>query len=238
MAYTTLLGWDFCFKLADETHLMIGGKAGSGKSTLLADFLYTLVGRDPHCQKLVLIDLKRVELIDWVDFPHTLKCVTEPEDVNDCLDWVIDEMESRYLEMAKKHQKLSDCCEIHVVIDETAEVMRVKGAEERIDQIMRLGRAARIHLVMATQNVARGKGGVPARIWQNVSCRVGLHCTTPIESRQIIGIKGCESLPRYGQCYINNADGIRLQSVPRTSEEMIKERLELFKNGVTFKQVG
>lgn len=238
MAYTTLPGWDFCFKLADETHVMIGGKAGAGKSTLLADILFTLTGYDPHCQKLVLIDLKRVELIDWVDFPHTLQLVTEPEDVNGCLDWVIDEMESRYIEMARKRQKKSECCRIHVVIDEMAEVMRVKGAEERIDALMRLGRAAGIHLIMATQNVSRGKGGVPARIWQNVSCSVGLRCTTPIESRQIIKVKGCEDLPRYGQCYISNADGLKLQSVPQTSEEMIAERLAMYKKGVTFKQVG
>lgn len=236
--YTALPGWDFCFKLAEETHVMIGGKAGAGKSTFLADMLFTLTGFKPNSQKLVLIDLKRVELIDWVDFPHTVELVTEPEDVNACLDRVIDEMESRYITMARKRQKKTDCCRIHVVIDEMAEVMRVKGAEERIDQIMRLGRAAGIHLLMATQNVSRGKGGVPARIWQNVSCSVGLRCTTPIESRQIIGVKGCEALPRYGQCYISNADGLILQDVPQTSEAMIQERLELYKNGIAFKQVG
>ena len=237
-SYRTLNGWDFAFRLLlEESHCIIGGTTGSGKSTLLTDILYTATAFDPQCEKLVLIDLKRVELTDWTSFPHTLKTVTEPEDVNRCLDWVIKEMESRYKVMQKRRQKKSDMCRIHVVIDELAEVMRVKGAEERIDKLMRLGRAANIALIMATQNVSRSSG-IPARIYQNASCRIGLRCTSPIESRQIIGVKGCECLPRYGKCYIQNADGLLLQDVPQTPQQLIEQRLQMYKHPIRFRRVG
>ncbi len=238
MKYATLPGWDFAFNLMDEAHIMIGGCTGSGKSTMLADLLFTLTAYNPDYQKLILIDLKRVELIDWVEFPHTLKCVTEPDEVNGTLDCLIDEMERRYQEMARLHQKKSERYTIHLVIDELAEVLRVRGALDRIDKLMRLGRASGIHLILATQAVHRGQGGIPGMIWQNVSCRIGLRCTTAIESRQVIGVKGCESLPRYGECYIQNADGLQLQSVPLTTEQMIQERLQWYKTDGSFRQVG
>ena len=118
--------------------------------------------------------------------------------------------------MQQRGQTESDHNYVHVVIDELAEVARVKGSLERIDKLMRLGRAARIHLIMATQNVSRSSG-IPAYIWQNVTCTIGLRCRSAIESRQIIGVKGCEDLPRYGYCYIQDANGIRLEQVPKAS---------------------
>ncbi len=236
-SYRTLSGWDFCFNIAQETHVVIGGQAGSGKSTLLADILYTLTAYDPQCEKLVLIDLKRVELTDWEDFPHVLCTVTEPEDVNKCLDKIIKEMNARYKIMWKRRQKKSDMARIHIVIDELAQVLRVKGAEERIDEIMRVGRASNISLIMATQNVSRSSG-IPGRIYQNATCRIGLRCTTPIESRQIIGVKGCECLPQYGKCYIQNADGLLLQDVPQTPQHLIDARLQQYKHRVRFRMVG
>lgn len=234
MRYKILPEWDFCREALSEGHVLMGGRTGSGKSTLMADFLYTITAESHLSAEMVLIDLKRVELVDWKDFPHTKRLVTEPEDLIPCLDWLIAEMNARYRLMQKKHQKLSTCRDLYVVIDELAQVLTVKGAEDRIDELLRLGRAARIVLVMATQNVSRGKGGVPARIWQNVSCRIGLHCTTPIESRQVIGMNGCESLPRYGECLIVNADGVTKWFVPVTTYDMIIERLFLHRTGKAF----
>lgn len=199
--------------LTMESHILIGGATGSGKSVLLNDFLYCLTRYPRNDQQLILIDLKRVELSRWRSFPQVLTSVTEPEQVVPLLDRVVDHMEWRYREMEKRCQVESEYNYLHIVIDEMAEVCRVKGALDRIDKLMRLGRAAHIHIIMATQNVSR-LSGIPAYIWQNVTCTIGLRCRSAIESRQIIGVAGCEDLPRHGYCYIQNADGLFLQEIP------------------------
>jgi len=206
------------YKLCDETHIMIAGTTGSGKSVFINNLLCALTSYPTDSQRLVLIDLKRVELSRWEDDPHVLRSITEPEDVNKTLDWLIDVMEKRYRAMKKKRLVKSQEYYITVVIDELAEVMRVKGAEARIDTLLRLARASNIQLIMATQNPSR-TSGIPARIFQNVSCCVGLRCKTAIESRQIIGLKGCEELPRYGKAYISNPDGLFLVDVPIATKE-------------------
>lgn len=214
------LEWDAITALTEEHHIMIGGATGSGKSTLLYDILYRLVQYPVNEQEIYLIDPKRVELVQWLGFPHVKGVATEPEEFNSLLDRVIVQMEARYKYMAEHGQRQSMCPHWHVIIDELPEVLRVKGAVDRIDRILRLGRAANIHLVMATQNPSRNKdGGIPARIWQNVSCRIALHCTTAIESRQCIMTPGAELLPRYGKMYVLNANGKYLCDVPRISEE-------------------
>ena len=214
------------FNLVNENHILIGGATGSGKSVLLNDLLYILTSFPSNQQKLILIDLKRVELSRWQDFPHVLETITEPQDVISCLDRIIDFMEYLYKKMQKEKKTYTDNIPVHIVIDELAEVMRVKGAEQRIDTLLRLARAANIHLILATQNVSRSSG-IPARLYQNVTCTIGLRCRSAIESRQIIGVAGCEKLPKYGKAYIYNGDGLNLIDIPvLTIADIIIDQLE------------
>ena len=200
------------YNLCDETHVMIGGTTGSGKSTLIHDIISCLTSYTVETQQIVLIDLKRIELFQWRDDPHTLETATEPEDVNPCLDRVIDLMERRYTEMMKAKTTVCKRSHVHVIIDEVAEVLKVRGVEKRLDKLLRLARAAHIHLVMATQAINRKT--VPADIQANITCLIGLRCRSAIESRQIIGQKGCEVLPKYGKAYILNSDGLQLIDIP------------------------
>lgn len=223
-----LQGWDFCMKLLENPHVLIGGATGSGKSVLLNDILWTITASDPREAKLILIDLKRVELTQWHDFPHVWDVVTEPEQVNQCLDSVIDLMERRYKEMQETRQTTTNRCNVYVVIDEAREVFNIKGALHRIDKLMRLARAARIHLIMATQNVSRSTG-VPAYIFQNVSATVGLRCNSATESRQIIGRPGAEELPKFGRCIIKDSDGFTCQEIPYMPQSTIDTRLQAYR---------
>lgn len=206
------------YNICNETHIMIGGTTGSGKSTLIHDLIACLTSYGVQEQKLVLIDLKRIELRQWRKDPHTIMTVTEPSQVLKCLDAVIDKMEERYKEMERNDTTHCNKCFITVVIDELAEVLRVKGAEERIDTLLRLARAANIQLIMATQNPSRSSG-IPARLWQNVTCTIGLRCKSATESRQVIGVSGCELLPRYGKAYVQDANGLRMIDIPQASKE-------------------
>lgn len=213
--------------LCNEHHIMIAGTTGSGKSVLVDSLLYVLTGRSPQVQQIILIDLKRISFLKWRKFPHIVRLVTEPEDVCKMLDEVIEEMERRYKEMMARGLEQSRACHIHVVIDELAQVMTVKGAEERIDTLLRLARAANIHMVLATQNPSRSSG-IPARLWQNVTCSVGLRCKSATESRQVIGIKGCEDLPEYGYAYVQYSKGLCLIEIPKVERSQIDCQLAMY----------
>lgn len=215
--------------IVNENATLIAGRPGSGKSVLTSGMMFRLTGYDPSYVHIIIFDLKRVEMARWEDFPHVTGVVTEPEDVNPMLDKIIDRMECRYKDMKKRRLLQSDHRFIYVIIDELAQVLRVKGAEERIDQLLRLARAANIRLVMATQNPSRQN--IPACIQQNVACAVGLRCRNAIESRQIIGVKGCETLPRYGKAYVETADGLFLIDIPMVTDEEIQEQLDYWQTG-------
>lgn len=231
--------WEFADKLLKEPHVLIAGTTGSGKSTLINDILYTLSAYSPQNKEIILIDLKRVELKRWKKLPHVKACVTEPEQVIPLLNRVIDLMEYRYRKMEMLDQTRSTDKDLYVVIDELAEVIKIKEEKTKlnrnpvsvamqIDKLMRLSRAARIHLILATQIPNRSASGIPATIFANVSCSIGLRCRSAIESRQIINTKGCEELPRYGLAYILNTDGLTLQEIPLTSDEEIQERIAVY----------
>lgn len=220
-----MYGYEFAVNWLEEPHILIAGCTGSGKSVLLNDILFTLTGYGYTERKMILIDLKRVELKKWSKFPHTHECITEPEQVIPCLDNVIRFMEYRYKKMERLDQEMSTDGDLYIIIDELAEVLRIKGTEERIDTLLRLARACRIHLIMATQNPARtGKGSIPASIQKNVSVAVGLRCRSAVESRQIIGINGCEQLPRYGHAIVFDSNGYHHLGIPFVTREMIEDR--------------
>ena len=223
--YETLPGWDFCYKLLNEHHIVIGGGTGSGKSVLLDDIIFTATSYRPHDLQMFLIDIKRVGLKKWKNDPHVVSFVTEIEDIVPCLKRINRIMDDRYKEMDRLNLEQTTRSDIYVIIDEANEVLRQKGVIEHIDRLMRIARAAGIHLIMATQDVSRSTG-IPARIFKNASCRIGLRCESAVDSRQVIGIGGCEKLPLYGQCYIRNGRGELLyQNIPLTQREDIDIRV-------------
>ena len=64
-----------------QTHLLIAGSTGSGKSVLINTLIYTALFRSPAAVRFVLIDPKRVELVDYSELPHTLKYASEPPEI-------------------------------------------------------------------------------------------------------------------------------------------------------------
>ena len=204
-----------------DSHTLIAGTTGSGKSVLLNDLLILI-----HSQgygRCILFDLKRVELRDYKKLEDfAIGYVSEPRQVLPALDWAIEKMESRYLSM-KGRKSTSGA--IFLVIDELADLLTVKGALERIVKIGRLGRAANIRLLCATQDPSRRT--LSAQIMQNFTCSIALRCRSAIESRQIIGTTGAELLPRYGKGIIADADGVDEIDIPYVGDEWIDKYIEL-----------
>jgi S-DNA-T family DNA segregation ATPase FtsK/SpoIIIE len=89
--------------LAEMPHMLIAGTTGSGKSVCINCILLSLLYRfNPEDLRIILIDPKVVEMQCYNHLPHlVVPVVTEPKKVLVALRWVINEMEKRYVMMAR-----------------------------------------------------------------------------------------------------------------------------------------
>lgn len=186
--------------IVKSPHVLVAGTTGSGKSVLLHSLLMHTLSNQVCLH--VLIDLKRVELIDFKDTGFCVKYVSEPEDVVPVLDAMIQIMDERYKNMKGKH---TDEMPIYIAIDELADCLDISGVLDRLVKIGRLGRASEIHLIGCTQDPSRNT--LSARLMQNFTTCIALRCRSAIESRQIIGKEGAELLPKYGKAIMWSSDG-------------------------------
>ena len=86
----------------------------------------------------------------------------------------------------------------------------------QIQRLAQKGRAAAIHVILATQ--APSRKILPAEITLNISGRFALACESAIESRQVIGVAGAETLPDHGECYFKYRRSIERCALPYMSE--------------------
>jgi len=198
--------------ILDSPHSLIAGTTGSGKSVALHSVMFAAMARDAY---FIFIDLKRVEMADFKDLSHTLMYATEEDEAEEALDMALAIMEKRYKQMTGK---MYEGAELYVVVDELADLVGTsKVCLERMVRIGRLGRAARVHLIAATQDPSRRT--LKAQLMQNFTACLALRCKTAIESRQVTGYPGAELLPRYGEGYLWDADGYRKVNIPKIPDE-------------------
>ena len=81
-----------CLDMLKQPHLLIAGSTGSGKSVLINSLIYTALYKSPNQCKFILIDPKRVELIDYKPLPHTISYNSEMPNILDALQYSIDLM--------------------------------------------------------------------------------------------------------------------------------------------------
>lgn len=186
--------------MLNQPHLLIAGATGSGKSVLVNNLIYTLISQHPEHNRLILIDPKRVELYKYRILPHSLRYASEPNDIARVLKYAISLMESRYINMRTDNKVMYEGCDVYIFIDELADLLTTSKKEvlPLIQRLAQLGRAARIHLVMATQRPT--KDILSGQLKVNLDSRVALRCPTAVDSRNIINIPGAEKLKRYGTC--------------------------------------
>ncbi len=191
-------------------HVLIAGTTGSGKSVCTNSILVSLLYKSgPDEVKLIVVDPKMVEFGIYNGIPHLLiPVVTDAKKAAGALQWAVTEMMRRYRSLSEagvrdieSYNKLADTEEglepipkLVVVIDELADLMLVAGkeVEEAICRIAQMGRAAGVHLVIATQRPSSDV--ITGLMKANIPSRIALVVSSAMESRIILDSMGAEKL--------------------------------------------
>lgn len=197
-----------------QPHLLVAGATGSGKSVVINGIIHTALLESPAKYQFVLIDPKRVELAEYRKLPHVIRYASEPAEMVQALNYTMTLTETRYKEMQRKHLRKYDGPGVYVIIDELADLMTTnrKQVQPLIQRLAQIGRAASVHIIAATQCPLSAV--VPTPIKVNFDARVALRTRSGQDSRNILGIKGCELLPRYGEGYYMTPDGLTRYYIP------------------------
>lgn len=187
--------------MLNQVHLLIAGAAGSGKSVVINGLIHAAMYDSPARVRFIMIDVKRVELADYRNLPHTMAYADDVSSSVKALQLALDTTEARYKDMQRKGLRKYDGSDIYIIIDELADLMTTakKQVMPLIQRLCQIGRAARVHVIAATQCPISAV--IPTQIKVNFDGRLGLRTRSAQDSRNILGIAGCEALPRYGQGY-------------------------------------
>ncbi len=191
-------------------HLLIAGTTGSGKSVCTNSLIISLLYKaTPEEVRLIMVDPKMVELGIYNGIPHLLiPVVTDPKKAAGALQWAVTEMMKRYRSFAevnvrelKSYNALAERTEgmkkmpsIVVVIDELADLMLVaaKEVEESICRVAQMGRAASMHLIIATQRPSADV--ITGLMKANIPSRIAFAVQSSLDSRIILDTTGAEKL--------------------------------------------
>ena len=197
--------------IAKLPHMLIAGTTGSGKSVCMNSIIISLLYKaSPDDVKLIMVDPKMVELGIYNGIPHLLiPVVTDPKKAAGSLQWAVSEMMRRYKSMSdagvrdlesynsmieSQQMEGKKIPQVVVIIDELADLMLVaaKEVEESICRIAQMGRAAGIHLIIATQRPSADV--ITGLMKANIPSRIAFAVASAMESRIILDTQGAEKL--------------------------------------------
>ena len=184
-----------------------------------------------------MVDPKVVELSIYNQIPHLLiPVITEPMKAAAALKWAVAEMIKRYNKFAKervrdiegynkKQEKEKRMPKIVILIDELADLMMVaaKEVEDSICRLAQMGRAAGMHLVIATQRPSVDV--ITGLIKANIPSRIAFAVSSGIDSRTILDSVGAEKLLGKGDMLyapIGSTKPMRVQGAFISDEEIAK----------------
>jgi S-DNA-T family DNA segregation ATPase FtsK/SpoIIIE len=224
-------GKPYAVDLGRMPHLLIAGATGSGKSVCVNAIITSILMRArPDEVRLVLVDLKRVELAPYARVPHLMTdVIMEAHETRAALNWAVLEMEERYKTLAASAERNIAAYNasarvapgermpyIVLVIDELADLMIREGrkVEDPIVKLAQKARAVGIHLVLATQRPSVNV--VTGLIKANVPSRIAFAMASNVDSRTVLDAPGAEDLIGRGDMLYQPADlprPVRLQGV-------------------------
>ncbi|MCD8354320.1 MAG: DNA translocase FtsK [Clostridiales bacterium] len=254
--------------IAKLPHMLIAGTTGSGKSVCTNSLIVSLLYKSsPEDVNLIMIDPKMVELGNYNGIPHLrIPVVTDPKKAAGALQWAVYEMMQRYqlfagqgvrelntynaVATANPDLGAKKLPRVVIVIDELADLMLVaaKEVEESICRVAQMGRAAGMHLIIATQRPSTDV--ITGLMKANIPSRIALAVASSLESRIILDSSGAENLVGNGDmlfaplgkgkrrvqgCFISEEEvnavieDIKANSAPSYDEEVIQQVEEFAK---------
>ncbi len=195
--------------IAKMPHVLIAGTTGSGKSVCINSLILSLLYKStPDEVRMIMIDPKLVELGIYNGMPHLyVPVVTDSKKAAGALQWSVVEMLKRYrlfseagvrdlegYNAIQKSQGEATLPSVVIIIDELADLMMVaaKEVEESICRVAQMGRAAGMHLVVATQRPSADV--ITGLMKANIPSRIAFAVSSSLESRIILDQQGAEKL--------------------------------------------
>ena len=234
--------------IAKLPHMLIAGTTGSGKSVCMNSLILSLLYKArPDEVKLIMIDPKMVVLGVYNGIPHLyVPVVTDPKKAAGALQWSVVEMLKRYrlfseagvrdLENYNRHCVAvgePTLPQVVIVIDELADLMMIasKDVEESICRVAQMGRAAGMHLIIATQRPSADV--ITGLMKANIPSRIAFAVSSTLESRIILDQGGAEKLIGMGDMLfspVGIGKPIRIQGAFVSDEER-EEVIQFIKEG-------
>ena len=196
-------------------HMLVAGTTGSGKSVCLNSIILSILYKaTPEDVRFIMIDPKMVEFKVYNSIPHLLvPVVTDVKKASGALQWAVFEMMKRYKlfsevsardidgynQTVRKQTKdarnpetsdLKLLPQVIIVIDELADLMLMaaKEVEESVCRVAQMGRAAGMHLIIATQSPRADV--ITGLMKANIPSRIAFKVSSALESRIILDAGG------------------------------------------------
>ena len=203
--------------LLDTPHLLVAGSTGSGKSCILNNIITSLVRKyDANYFRAILIDVKQVEFSQYRNIKQlATPVITDTEKAIDILNKMCSIMTNRYNILSQNNcrnieeynAKTSDKLVYYlIVVDELADLfIQAPDIEIILCRLAQLGRAAGIHLILATQRPDRET--ITGRLKVNIPSRLALTVASVYDSRIILDQTGAEKLTGKGDFILKMSNG-------------------------------
>ena len=220
--------------LAKAPHLLIAGSTDSGKSVCINTLIMSMLFKfSPDDLQLMLIDTKD-NFKNYKNLPHLVTPIIDNRiQASSTLRWVVNEMERRYQILAQVGMKNlkgfnnriisrpeydlagneipQKLPYLVIIIDELADLMMTEAkvdVEYSISRIAAKGRAAGLHIVVATQRPSTSV--ITGVIKANLPTRIAFRVSSQVASRVILDKKGGETLLGKGDMLFLPTDSAKL----------------------------
>ena len=225
--------------LAKAPHMLVAGATGTGKSVCSNSLIVSLLFRfKPDELRLIMVDPKIVEFDAYKTLPHLLTpIINDSSKVPIALRWAANEMDRRYHVLAKVGvKKLSEFNSrprsaepefdhdgnpipekmplLVIILDELADLMMTeakKDVETNITRIAQKGRAAGIHIIVATQRPSTNI--ITGVIKANLPTRLCFQVRSLIDSRVVLDTPGAEKLLGMGDMLVMTSSSMEIERV-------------------------
>ena len=237
-------GEDMVVELGRLPHLLIGGASDRGKTMCLNSLLAGLIGmKTPEDVRLIIYDPKCVEFVWANGVPHlATPVINDASRMVQTLRWLVSETECRLKMFTRAYcrniaefnawsgigKRPADMPKsvsfLVVVIDELVDLLLSddREAAQLIARITATGRAAGIHLVVATSRPDSTMSS--GLLKSNISGRLAFQTLSGVDSRAVIDDVGAELLNGRGDFIFRNGSEeiVRGQGAYIAAETMTK----------------